>query len=196
MQNEWLVRRQEERSASWSAFVEKMCERCNTVDEEFATEVKRVEDYYKDLEQKTMKDETSSHTWWCSVILSTRVLFTDTTDHLHCVVLLFNSRSQFAMYLASTYYSHHNTSLKRLKWKYVAWGLRMASGGMHLTVGSRECCSSPSGAKNEFVHFLSFSPTGGRKIQSVYTDKYTILRISWKPQIKLCNEILVLKWVL
>jgi len=56
------VQRQEERSASWSAFVEKMCERCNTVDEEFTSEVKRVEDYYRDLEQKTMKDETPSHT--------------------------------------------------------------------------------------------------------------------------------------
>jgi len=62
VQNEWLVQRQEERSASWSAFVEKMCERCNTVDEEFTSEVKRVEDYYRDLEQKTMKDETPSHT--------------------------------------------------------------------------------------------------------------------------------------
>jgi len=39
-----------------------MCERCNTVDEEFASEVKRVEDYYRDLEQKMMKDELPSHT--------------------------------------------------------------------------------------------------------------------------------------
>jgi len=51
-QNKWLVQRQEERSAGWSTFVDKMCERCNTVDEEFASEVKRVEDYYKDLEWK------------------------------------------------------------------------------------------------------------------------------------------------
>jgi len=62
LQNAWLVQREEERSAEWSAFVDKMCERCNTVDEEFASEVKRVEDYYTDLEQKMMKDETSSHT--------------------------------------------------------------------------------------------------------------------------------------
>jgi len=51
------VQRQEERSAGWSTFVDKMCERCNTVDEEFANEVKRVEDYYRDLEQKTMTAE-------------------------------------------------------------------------------------------------------------------------------------------
>jgi len=56
------VQRQEERLAGWSAFVEKMCERCNTVDEEFGNEVKRVEDYYRELEQKMMKDDTASHT--------------------------------------------------------------------------------------------------------------------------------------
>jgi len=39
-----------------------MCDRCNTVDEEFASEVKRVEDYYKDLEQKMMKAEMPRHT--------------------------------------------------------------------------------------------------------------------------------------
>jgi len=62
LQNEWLVQRQEERSTGWSKFVEQMCERCNTVDEEFASEVKRVEDYYKDLEQKMMIAEMPRHT--------------------------------------------------------------------------------------------------------------------------------------
>jgi len=64
LQNEWLVQRHEERSAGWSTFVDKMCDRCNTVDEEFASEVKRVEDYYKDLEQKMMKAEMPRHTWY------------------------------------------------------------------------------------------------------------------------------------
>ena len=56
------MQRQEERSAGWSTFVDKMCERCSTVDEEFASEVKRVNDYYRELEQKMMKDEMPSHT--------------------------------------------------------------------------------------------------------------------------------------
>ena len=62
LQNKWLVQRQEERLAGWTAFVDKMCDRCNTVDEEFASEVKRVDDYYRELEQKMMTDEMSSHT--------------------------------------------------------------------------------------------------------------------------------------
>jgi len=59
-QNEWLKQRQEGRSASWAAFVDEMCEKCNTVDTEFASEVRRVEDYYRDIEQKMMKDNVSS----------------------------------------------------------------------------------------------------------------------------------------
>jgi len=38
-----------------------MCERCSTVDEEFASEVKRVEDYYRDIERKMMTDDVPSH---------------------------------------------------------------------------------------------------------------------------------------
>lgn len=79
-QNEWLVQRQEERSAGWSAFVNKMCDRCNTMDDEFASEVKRVKDYYKELEQKMMRDEVPKDIWSmaCCTELSISVIFIDT----------------------------------------------------------------------------------------------------------------------
>jgi Organelle biogenesis, Muted-like protein len=51
-QREWLERRRSERNAEWAAFIDKMSERCHAVDEEYASEVKRVEAYYAELEEK------------------------------------------------------------------------------------------------------------------------------------------------
>jgi hypothetical protein len=48
----WLEVRHLERTREWTAFVEHMCERCSAVDDEYASEVRRVEQYYRDLEQK------------------------------------------------------------------------------------------------------------------------------------------------
>lgn len=50
--NEWLEIQRTQRSTTWAAFVEKMCDRCRLVDDECTSEVKQVEDYYADLEEK------------------------------------------------------------------------------------------------------------------------------------------------
>jgi len=49
---EWLESRRMQRNTKWAAFVEKMCDRCRAVDDECVSEVKRVEVYYSDLEEK------------------------------------------------------------------------------------------------------------------------------------------------
>ncbi len=49
-----------DRVKEWSSFMDKMCEKSAAVDEEYQNEVQRVEQYYKDLEQKLKITEQSS----------------------------------------------------------------------------------------------------------------------------------------
>lgn len=65
-QREWLERRRCERNAEWAAFIDKMYERCRTVDDEYSSEVKRVEEYYTELEEKLKLSQSPGQLHWDS----------------------------------------------------------------------------------------------------------------------------------
>lgn len=55
-----MTSRRQRRIENWSKFVDKMSAECRTVDSEIESEVKRVEDYYIDLETKLNLTKTTS----------------------------------------------------------------------------------------------------------------------------------------